>query len=351
MKAAIISTGSISSKMIFEEMEKLFDETDNIDIKKIDVCIAGKDAGVYYEGSKLKEYDCIYARGGHKYASLLRAITSLTNNNYNPLKDSAYTISHNKLMTHVVLQKAEIKQPLTYLASNSDIARKVLKRVTYPIVIKVPSGTHGKGVMIADSYESASSMLDALSLLKQQFILQEFINTNGTDIRAIVIGDKVVAAMQRKAVRGEARANMHAGGSGEKIILDMQTKKVAVETAKILGADVCAVDILQSAKGPLVLEVNASPGLQGITEATKINVAEKIAQYLYEKTKERQEKGGKKVVKETLSSKQQIVTGLDFRGNRILLPELATIAAKFGEKKDVLVTAKKGKIIVEEEDL
>ena len=351
MKALLISRGSISSELIFKEMQKLFDEVDHIDPKELDVCITGKDAGVYFKGRKLKEYDCVYARGGHKFASLLRCITALTNNKYNPLKDSVYTLAHNKLLTHVKLQKAGIPQPPTYLASNAELARNILKRITYPIVIKVPSGTHGKGVMIADSYESASSMLDALSLLKQQFILQEFISTNGTDIRAIVVGDKVVAAMQRKAVRGEARANIHAGGAGERVSLDMQTKKVAVDTAQALGAEICAVDILPSPTGPLVIEINASPGLQGITEATKINVAEKIAKYLYDKTKERQEKGGKKVVKEALSREQQIVTSLDFRGNRILLPELATLAAKFGEKKDVVVTAKKGKIIIEEEKL
>jgi len=350
MKAAIISTGSLSSEMIFEEMKKLFDEADHLDLKKIDVCISGKDAGVYYEGKKLKDYDCLYARGSHRYASILRAIVTLTNG-YNPMLPSVYTIAHNKLLTHLKLQQAEIPQPMTYLASNADLARDVLKRVTYPIVIKVPAGTHGKGVMIADSYESASSMMDALSLLKQQFILQEFVSTDGTDIRAIVVGDKVVAAMKRKAVRGEARANIHAGGTGEKIVLDMQTKKVAVETAKSLGADVCAVDILPSAKGPLVLEVNASPGLQGITEATKINVAEKIAKHLYDCTKARQEKGGKKVVREALATKQQIMTSLDFRGDRILLPELATRVAKISEKKDVVITIRKGKIIIEEEKL
>ncbi|HDD70565.1 MAG TPA: RimK family alpha-L-glutamate ligase [Candidatus Woesearchaeota archaeon] len=350
MKAAIISGGSISSEWLFKEMKKLFDEVDHLNIKKIDVCISGKDAGVYYENKRIKEYDCIYARGSHKYSSLLRAIASLTHA-YNPLKPSVYTIAHNKLLTHLDLQEADIPQPTTYLAINAELARSILKRVTYPIIIKVPAGTHGKGVMIADSYESASSMLDALSLLKQQFIIQEFISTDGTDIRAIVVGNKVAAAMKRKAVRGEARANIHAGGTGEKIILDLQTRKIAVETAQKIGAEICAVDILKGSSGPLVLEVNASPGLQGITEATKINVAEKIAKYLYEKTKERQEKSGKRVVKEALSSKQQIVTTLDFRGNRILLPELATIVAKFGEKKDVVVTAKKGKIVIEEEKL
>jgi ribosomal protein S6--L-glutamate ligase len=351
MKAALISNGSISSQMILEEMKKLFEETEQILLNKIEICAAGKEAGIYYEGKKLKKYDCIYARGSHKYATLLRSITSLTKNTYLPLVDSAFTISHNKLLTHLALQKSGIDQPTTYLASNLETAKDILKRITYPIIIKVPAGTHGKGVMIADSYESASSMLDALSLLNQQFILQEFINTNGTDIRAIVIGDKVVAAMQRKATKGEARANIHAGGCGEKILLDNQTKKIAIDTAQAIGAEICAVDILPGPKGPLVLEINASPGIQGITKTTKINIAEKIAKFLHEKTKEKQEKGGKKIIKEEIGSQQQIISNLDFRGERILLPKLATIASKFSDKKDVIITAKKGSILIEEEKI
>ncbi len=351
MKAAIITLGSVTSDMLKKELEKVFDTVDIIDLKKIDVCVSGKETGVFYESRKLQNYDCVYARGSYKYASLLRSVTTLMKTSYNPLKPSSYTIAHDKLLTHLKLCEANISQPATYLASNADLARQVLKRITYPIVIKVPSGTHGKGVMIADSYESASSMMDALALLKQQFILQEFISTNGTDIRAIVVGDKVVAAMQRKAVRGEARANIHAGGKGKRIELDMSTKKIAVEAARVLGAEICAVDILPSAKGPLVLEVNVSPGLQAITETTQINVAQKIANYLFEKTKDIHHKNGKKVVIESLSSKQQIMTTLDFRGDRILLPEIATRTAKISEKTDVLITVKKGKIIVEEENL
>ncbi len=351
MKAALISIGSITSKLLLDEMSKLFEKVDYIDLKKIDVCVTGKDIGIYYEGKKLKDYDCVYARGSFKYASLLRGISTLIRKSYNPLKPSSYTIAHDKLLTHMKLQDSDIPQPTTYLAGNAEVARDILKRITFPIVIKMPAGTHGKGVMIADSYESASSMLDVLALLRQQFIIQEFINTDGKDVRAIVVGDKVVAAMQRQAVTGEVRANIHAGGTGTRIELDAKTKKIAIETAKVLGAEVCAVDILPSSKGPLVLEVNVSPGLQGITEATKVNVASKIAKYLYDRTKDRQEKGGKKVLKETLSSEQQIVTELDFRGDRILLPKLASLAAKFKEKKDVVIIAKKGKIIIEEEEL
>ena len=349
MKAALLTTGSISSTWLAEEMRKYFDEVDEINLKKVDVCVSGKEQGVFYEGKKLKDYDCVYGKGGFKQSSLLRSIITLMNKSYSPIISNLYTIAHDKLLTHIELQKAGIPQPATYLASNAELAKKILKKITYPIVLKVPAGTHGKGVMIADSYESASSMLDALALLKQQFILQEFISTGGTDIRAIVVGDRVVAAMERKANKGEARANIHAGGTGYKIDLDNKTRKLAIDTAKTLGAEVCGIDILQSAKGPLVIEINISPGLQGITEATKVNVAGRIAKFLYERTKEKQNVQSQKVVKQTLSSKQQIITKLDFRGERILLPKLVSLAAKIGNEKDVVITAKKGTIIIEEE--
>ena len=111
---------------------------------------------------------------------------------------------------------------------------EVLKKVNYPIIMKFPKGTQGKGVMVADSFAGASSLLDALDFLKQPFIIQEFIETDGSDVRAIVIGDKVVASMARRAKEDEKRANIHAGGKGEAITLDSHTKKIAIDTAKVL---------------------------------------------------------------------------------------------------------------------
>jgi hypothetical protein len=228
--------------------------------------------------------------------------------------------------------------------------------MNYPITLKFPHGTQGKGVMFADSFASASSMLDALETLKQPFIIQEYVETSGVDIRAIVVGDKVVASMKRKAVVGEKRANIHAGGKGESCVLDVHTKKIAIDTAKSIGAEICAVDMLESIKGPQVIEANLSPGLQGITATTEINVADKIAKFLYEKTKgfiEKDKKEGERKIFEDLGiptiekNVQQIVTNLDIRSNKILLPEVVNDIAKFNEKEDVVIKVDKGKIFIE----
>ncbi|MEA2036736.1 MAG: ATP-grasp domain-containing protein, partial [Nanoarchaeota archaeon] len=220
---------------------------------------------------------------------------------------------------------------------------------------KFPSGTGGKGVMYAESYPAASSLMDALETLKQPFLIQEYIETEGEDIRILVVGDRVVAAMKRKAVLGEKRANVHAGGEGEAFEPDVQMKKLAVEAAKSIGAEICAVDMLESIKGPMVVEINLSPGLQGITKVTKVDVADKIAKYLAERAKAFKEKGSKKgaveIIKEInidkQANEQQIITNMDFRGERILLPKLVTDLSKFTEEDEIILKVKKGKIEIE----
>lgn len=351
MKAAIISQGSTSSKWTYDAMKKYFDTVDNIDIKKIQVIMNGKDVEILYDGKNLEKYDCIYVKGSFRYASLARAITSvLSDDTYMPLSAESFSIGHDKLLTHLALQKSKVASPKTYLAAGLSSLKGVLEGVSYPVVIKFPAGTQGKGVMFAESFSSASSMLDALESLKQPVIIQEYIETGGVDIRAIVVGDKVVAAMKRKAEKGEKRANIHAGGSGESYLPSPLVKDLATDTAKALGVDVCAVDILEGPKGPVVLEVNLSPGLQGITEVTKIDVAEKVAKMLFDKTQEfkskRTQKGTKTVLKELgindLSSK--IITNLDFRLGKIVLPEVVTKKTKLTEKDEVEIEVGEGKL-------
>jgi len=289
MKAAIISEGSVSSIWTYEAMKKYFDEVDDLRIKYIEVVMNGTTLEVLYQGKPLNEYDCIYAKGSFRYATLLRALTSvLYEKTYFPLKPTSFSLGHDKLLTHLELQHNKIPMPKTYVASaNEESVKAILAKVTYPIVMKFPSGTQGKGVMFSDSASSAASLLDALLALKQPFIIQEYIETGGVDIRALVVGDKVVACMKRKAVEGEKRSNIHAGGKGEAYTPSVEVRKLAVDSAKAIGAEICAVDILEGHKGPLVMEVNLSPGLQGISAATKVDIASKIARYLFENTQAR----------------------------------------------------------------
>lgn len=353
MRAGVISMGSISSKMTVEALGKYFDEVDDLDIKEFEVNL-GKDGGVMYSGKPIKQYDCLYMKGSGRYANLLRTIASmLSDKTFIPIKPGAFTAGHDKLLTHIKLQKSNVPQPNTYIASTSVAAKKIIKRMPYPIVLKLPTGTHGKGVMLADSYESASSMIDALAVLKQPFLLQEYLDTNGTDTRAFIVGDEIVASMKRIAVQGEKRANIHAGGRGEATNLSAQAKKTALMAARAMGAEICGVDMLESVRGPRVIEVNVSPGLQGISKATGVNVADKIAKYLFERTKEFQKelssKGKKEVLHEIQPHKdvQELIVKVDMRGAKILLPELATTVTKMTEEDEVSIKLSKGRIEID----
>jgi ribosomal protein S6--L-glutamate ligase len=348
MIAAVISQGSISSRWVAEELKKVFDAVDMLDIKEFEVSLGGKEPEVFYEGKPLsREYDCIYAKGSFRYVSLLRSLTTiLGRTSYMPIRPGAFTAGHDKLLTHLKLQTANVPQPKTYVVSTADAGKKLLKKVDYPLVMKLPAGTHGKGVMLADSQESANSMVDALALLKQPFLMQEYIETGGTDTRAFIVGDDVVASMKRTAAEGEKRANIHAGGKATAVQLDDYAKKIAIDTARAVGADICAVDMLIGPRGkPLVIEINLSPGLQGITRVSGINVAQKIAKFLLVKAKEFRIKEAGLAIKEATES--EFVVHLDFRTNRILLPEQATKISKLSEQDEVSLKLDKGKIIME----
>jgi len=359
MKVALMSMESKSSQMTLDAMKKYFSEVDSINIKELEVKLGGKELSILYNGKPLPEYSCIYAKGSFRYAPLLRSITTaFYNTAYMPIKPNSFTIVHDKLLTHLALQYNKVPMPETYVVSSIEASKKILEQVKYPIIIKFPQGTQGKGVMFAESFAAASSMLDAIDNLKNPFLIQEYIETEGSDIRAIVVGDKVVAAMKRKAAGEDKRANLHAGGKGESIVLDAYSKKIAVNASKCIGAEICGVDMLETVKGPQVIEANLSPGLQGITSVTKVDVADSIAKYLYEKTKEFTEKGKSTETSKMFEdlgvgkagksdSEQQIITNLDFRSERILLPKIVSNITKFDEKDEVVIKAKKGKINLE----
>ncbi len=365
MKGGLISLGSTSSQWTARAMNDYFDEVDMINIKKLEINFSGDHAEVLYRGEPLGDYDCIYAKGSFRYAALLRSITSIMKEDcYFPINEEAFTIVNDKLLTQLELQKYGVPMPKTYLASTTSEARDILDRVNYPIIMKFPKGTHGKGVMFAESPTSAASMLDALSAMKQPFLIQEFIETRreidqgGADIRAIVVGDEVVAAMRRKADVSEVRANLHSGGEGEKVNLDARSRKVAVKVAKAIGADIAGIDLLEGVKGPMVIEANYSPGLQGITRVSGVDVADKIAQHLYKKAKEKKESKKQQMhgeimnqVNEDTQKKQTFISDLDFRGVRILLPEIVTKLTNFDDSDNFEITAEDGKLVIERFDI
>ncbi len=355
MKAAVLSQGSLSSKWTIDAMKEYFDKVDDLNIKHLEINFSGKKAQILYKGKPLPKYDCIFAKGSFRYANLLKTFTVLvSDDSFMPLGPDAYTICHDKLLTQLELQKANIPMPTTYMASTIGAARAILERLNYPIIMKFPQGTQGKGVLFAESFASASSILDALSSLRQPFLIQEYIETGGTDVRAIVVGERVVASYKRIASVKEKRANIHAGGEGESVLLDDATIRLAIKAAKAVGAFICGVDILIGVKGPVVIEVNSSPGLQGVTKYTGINVAEKMAKYLYDETAKYKSKDhgikSKKVLStiETSDKEQEIIMNPDFRGSRILLPEIISKIADFKEDGDYEFKAKKGEVSIKE---
>ena len=175
MKSAVISLGSKSSVMVIDAMKKYFDSVDNINLKNVEVNLSGGKPEVLYEGKPIEKYDCVYLKGSFRYVPLLRSIaTALHGITIMPITPEAFTVGHDKLLTQLVIQQHKIPMPKTYLASTTEAAKKILKKVNYPIIMKFPHGTGGKGVMFADSFASASSLLDALEALRQPFIIQEY---------------------------------------------------------------------------------------------------------------------------------------------------------------------------------
>lgn len=339
--------------MTYEAMRKYFDEVDSLNLKNIEVNIGGKKAQVLHNGEPLRDYDCVYPKGSFRYVSLLRSITTiLRKKSYVPYHSASYSIGHDKLLTQLKLQEHNVPMPQTYLSS-TDASKQILEKITYPIVMKFPSGTQGKGVMFADSYSSASSMLDALSILDQPFIIQEYIECDNSDIRAIVVGGKVIAGMKRKAEKGEKRANIHAGGVGEMYELDNYSKRIAIKAAEATGSEICGVDILEGPRGPMVIEINVSPGLQGITNVTGVDVADAIAQHLAKRTREYLNDGKtqEKVLDDIGLGEQELTreltTNMNFRADRILLPKVITEITGFDEFSEVRMKAKKGHLEID----
>jgi ribosomal protein S6--L-glutamate ligase len=197
-------------------------------------------------------------------------------------KSLAIVRSRDKLRSLQILAKAGIGMPTTVFASRpSDIKNLISMVGGPPVIIKVIEGTQGIGVVLAETAKAAKSVIEAFHGLKVNILIQEFIKeAKGADIRAFIVGGKIAAAMKRKGLPGEFRANIHLGGSAIPITLSQDEKETALGAAKALGLSIAGVDLLQSERGPLVLEVNSSPGLEGIEDVTEIDIADKIINYV-----------------------------------------------------------------------
>lgn len=194
----------------------------------------------------------------------------------------AISRSRDKLRSLQLLSQKSIPLPTTGFARSPEDTEDLIKMVGgAPLIVKLLEGTQGNGIMLAETNNAAKSVINAFKHLRENILVQEFIKeARGTDLRCFIVGDKCVAAYQREAKAGEFRANLHLGGTASPVKLSTEERKLAVKAARAMGLNVAGVDLIRSARGPLVLEVNSSPGLEGVEHATKKNVADSIIAYI-----------------------------------------------------------------------
>jgi ribosomal protein S6--L-glutamate ligase len=236
-----------------------------------------------YRGEVVEDIDAVIPRIGasHTYmgSALVRQFQAM--GVFCVVKPESILQSRNKWTCFQVLSHARIPVPNTALGNTGDIEALLDQFGDPPYIIKLLQGTHGQGVILAETYASALTTIETLQTAKTRFVVQEFIEeSEGADLRAIVVDGKVVAAMKRRGQAGEFRSNLHRGGSSEVVNLSYQEENAALRAARALKLGVCGVDILQSDRGPLVLEVNSTPGLEGIETTTGISVSTKIINYI-----------------------------------------------------------------------
>ncbi len=247
--------------------------------------VAASSPTVHYRGGELlPHFDAVIPRIGASNTfygtAVLRHMETM--GMYALNESIAIARSRDKFRSLQLLARKGIAMPLTGFAQSPDNTEDLIRMVGgAPLVIKLLEGTQGKGVVLADSHQSAVSIINAFKEMRANILVQEYIQeSRGTDIRCFVIGDKVVAAMKRQAKEGEFRANVHQGGKALKVKLSPQERAVAIAAAKTMGLKVAGVDLVRSNHGPLVLEINSSPGLEGIETTTHVNIAGKIIHYI-----------------------------------------------------------------------
>jgi len=246
--------------------------------------ITSKRPEIHYQGESLPKYDAVIPRIGASITFYGMAIVRQFEmmGVYTLNNAEAIGCSRDKLFAHQLLARAGIGMPVTGFAHSPSDIRDMLKSVgKAPLVLKLLEGTQGRGVVLAETQKAAESVIQAFRGLKANILVQEYIaESKGADIRCVVIGNKVVAAMKRQAEEGEFRSNLHRGGSASKVKISPEERAAAVKAAKSLGLRFAGVDLLRSNDGPKVLEVNSSPGLEGVETVTGKNIAGQVIEYI-----------------------------------------------------------------------
>lgn len=291
MKIAMLARNPnlYSHKRLKEAAEQRGHTLDIVNTLRCYMNIASRRPEVYYNGERLVGYDAVIPRIGASVTHYgLAVLRQFEMQGVFPLNESvAIGRSRDKLRSMQLLARDGIGLPVTTFAHDPKQTEEVLELAGgAPVVIKLLEGTQGIGVVLADTKRSAKSVVEAFRGAGVNILLQEFIKeAGGTDIRAIVVGGKVVAAMKRTGAEGDFRSNLHRGGSAEVIKLSPEERSTAVRSAKAMGLNVCGVDMLRANHGPVVMEVNSSPGLEGVEKATGLDIAGKIIEYIEKNAK------------------------------------------------------------------
>lgn len=286
MKIVVLSRNadSYSTSRIIKEGLIRNHEIIQVDHSKCDLIIEKKNPTIIYKGKILHNTDAVIPRIG---ASLTFYGTAVIRQFelmkvFTTVQSQALLHSRDKLYSFQLLSKAGLGLPKTVFTNYSKNVNDIISGAGgAPVIIKLLEGTQGLGVVLAETENAAESVIQAFNGMKIRVIVQEYIKeVQGSDVRAFVVDGEVVGAIKRQAKNGEFRSNLHRGGTARVIQLTDEEEKAAIKAARTLGLGICGVDLLQSNHGPLILEVNSSPGLEGIEKATGTNIAEKIIQYI-----------------------------------------------------------------------
>ncbi|MBX4197000.1 RimK family alpha-L-glutamate ligase [Candidatus Saccharibacteria bacterium] len=298
MKIAILSKGpgNYSTKRLVEEAKKRGHEVQVINYIHCEARIEKSKPIVLYKGEVLSGFDSIIPRIASSFTRYGSAIVRQFEMQgvFTPTSSISIVRSRDKLRSIQLLSRAGIGIPKTIFSRGfADIDDVMEELGGPPIIIKLARGTHGRGVVLAESRKAARSVLQGFYLMDDDgtnILLQEYIEESaGTDIRAFVVGSQVVASMKRQSLNDDFRSNLHQGGEGKTVKLTDEEEKVAIRAAKAMGLSICGVDMMRSKRGPLVLEVNSSPGF-GIEQVTGRDVASKIIEYVERNAKQRPRK-------------------------------------------------------------
>ncbi|WP_417597359.1 30S ribosomal protein S6--L-glutamate ligase [Oceanospirillum sp.] len=286
MKIGILSRNGklYSTRRLVEACINRGHEVKVIDTLKCYMDITSSSPAIWYQGEKLEGFDAIIPRIGASVTqyglSVIRQFEMM--GAYTLTESIALGRSRDKLRSLQLLSRKGVGMPKTGFAHSVDNTKELIDLVGgAPLVIKLTEGTQGKGVVLAETRKAAESVIDAFRELEADILVQEFIKeAGGSDVRCLVIGKKVVAAMERTAAEGEFRSNLHRGGTAQLTKLSPDERATAVKAAQCMGLNVAGVDLLRSNRGPLVMEVNSSPGLEGIETSTQKDVASLIIEFI-----------------------------------------------------------------------